>query len=69
MLSMVMAVSGRDTGAMLYGPSDMQISANTQVKTIEGCVRHVEPGPFSLPCHGIPHTHTPAASVTLDGML
>jgi len=36
MLSMVMAVSGRDTGAMLYGPSDMQISANTQVKTIEG---------------------------------
>ena len=36
MVSMVMAVSGQDTGAMLYGPSDMQISANTQVKTIEG---------------------------------
>lgn len=42
MLSMVMAVSGRDTGAMLYGPSDMQISANTQVKTIEGCVCHTQ---------------------------
>ena len=68
MQSAVMAVSGRDTGAMLFGPSDMcvrppspllrfgrrtsrgthlsrcprtrsrrrQISANTQVKTIEG---------------------------------
>jgi len=36
MHSAVMTVSGRDTGAMLFGPSDMQISANTQVKTIEG---------------------------------
>jgi hypothetical protein len=36
MQSAVMAVAGRDTGAMLFGPSDMQISANTQVKTIEG---------------------------------
>jgi hypothetical protein len=36
MMSAVMTVSGRDTGAMLFGPSDMQISANTQVKTIEG---------------------------------
>lgn len=36
MQSAVMTVSGRDTGAMLFGPSDMQISANTQVKTIEG---------------------------------
>ena len=36
MLSAVAAVSGRDTGATLYGPADMQISANTSVKTIEG---------------------------------
>jgi hypothetical protein len=36
MMSAIMTVSGRDTGAMLFGPSDMQISANTQVKTIEG---------------------------------
>ena len=36
MMSAVMAVSGRDTGATLFGPADMQISANTSVKTIEG---------------------------------
>ena len=36
MHSAVLAVSGRDTGATLFGPADMQISANTQVKTIEG---------------------------------
>jgi len=36
MLSAVVAVSGRDTGATLFGPADMQISANTSVKTIEG---------------------------------
>jgi hypothetical protein len=36
MMSAIMTVSGRETGAMLFGPSDMQISANTQVKTIEG---------------------------------
>jgi len=36
MLSAVMAVSGGDTGATVFGPSDMQISANTSVKTIEG---------------------------------
>jgi len=35
-LSMVMTVAGADTGATLYGPADMQISANTTVKTIEG---------------------------------
>jgi len=41
MLSAVAAVSGRDTGATLYGPADMQISANTSVKTIEGaCNAH-----------------------------
>ena len=44
MLSAVAAVSGRDTGATLYGPSDMQISANTSVKTIEGaCNAHRTP--------------------------
>ena len=36
MLSAVLTVSGQDTGATLFGPSDMQISANTSVKTIEG---------------------------------
>lgn len=36
MMSAVMTVSGRDTGATLFGPADMQISANTSVKTIEG---------------------------------
>ena len=36
MMSAVLAVAGRDTGATLFGPADMQISANTSVKTIEG---------------------------------
>ena len=36
MLSAILTVSGQDTGATLFGPSDMQISANTSVKTIEG---------------------------------
>lgn len=36
MHSAILAVSGRDTGATLFGPADMQLSANTQVKTIEG---------------------------------
>jgi len=36
MMSTVCTVSGRDTGATLFGPADMQISANTSVKTIEG---------------------------------
>ena len=36
MMSAVVAVAGRDTGATLFGPADMQISANTSVKTIEG---------------------------------
>ncbi len=36
MHSAIVAVAGRDTGATLFGPADMQISANTQVKTIEG---------------------------------
>jgi len=39
MHNVIMAVSGRDTGATLFGPADMQLSANTQVKTIEGACR------------------------------
>ena len=38
MHSVILCVSGRDTGATLFGPADMQLSANTQVKTIE-CVQ------------------------------
>ena len=34
--SAMLCVAGQDTGRTLYGPSDMQLSANTQVKTIEG---------------------------------
>ena len=52
MHSVVMTVSGRDTGATLFGPADMQLSANTQVKTIEGAcpLTHA-----TLPCtHGLP---------------
>ena len=33
MHSVILTVSGRDTGATLFGPADMQLSANTQVKT------------------------------------
>ena len=36
MMSAIICVAGRDTGATLFGPADMQISANTSVKTIEG---------------------------------
>jgi len=36
MMSAIITVAGRDTGATLFGPADMQISANTSVKTIEG---------------------------------
>jgi hypothetical protein len=36
MHNVIMCVAGRDTGATLFGPADMQLSANTQVKTIEG---------------------------------
>jgi hypothetical protein len=36
MLSAIVTVAGRDTGATLFGPADMQVSANTSVKTIEG---------------------------------
>ena len=36
MLSAVMAVAGSDTGNTLFGPADMQLSANTTVKVLEG---------------------------------
>ena len=36
MHSAIVAVSGADTGRTLFGPADMQLSANTQVKVIEG---------------------------------
>ena len=36
MLSAIIAVKGADTGNTLFGPADMQISANTAVKVIEG---------------------------------
>jgi hypothetical protein len=50
MHSVVMAVSGRDTGATLFGPADMQLSANTQVKTIEGhCKFSGRSNPSPLP--------------------
>ena len=59
MHSVVMAVSGRDTGATLFGPADMQLSANTQVKTIEGCDCMFEP------THT--HTHTHLIAVPFPG--
>jgi len=50
MHSVVMTVSGRDTGATLFGPADMQLSANTQVKTIEGhCKSSGRSNPSPLP--------------------
>ena len=64
MMSCVATVSGRDTGATLFGPADMQISANTSVKTIEGyaCLSNLLPRthfqPISMPWHGIPTAHT-----------
>lgn len=36
MLSTVITVAGADTGATLFGPADMQLSANTATKVIEG---------------------------------
>jgi len=52
MLSAIVTVSGRDTGATLFGPADMQISANTSVKTIEGYACFLE----ATHSHG--HTYT-----------
>ena len=36
MLSAILTVKGSDTGNTLFGPADMQVSANTTVKVIEG---------------------------------
>ena len=36
MFSAILAVAGTDTGATLFGPSDMQIASNVAVKVIEG---------------------------------
>jgi len=52
MHSVIVCVSGRDTGATLFGPADMQLSANTQVKTIEGAHFTIRTPPTN-------HTRTP----------
>jgi hypothetical protein len=52
MMSTICTVSGRDTGATLFGPADMQISANTSVKTIEGALR-----PLARLCPPCTRTH------------
>lgn len=36
MLSSIITVAGSDTGCTLFGPADMQLSANTATKVIEG---------------------------------
>jgi hypothetical protein len=59
MLSAVLTVAGRDTGATLYGPADMQVSANTSVKTIEGCATLCRPA--SSPVRPTLHTATNSA--------
>ena len=60
MHNVILTVSGRDTGATLFGPADMQLSANTQVKTIEGhytgCVAAVASPPSPL----LPRRHVAA---------
>jgi len=48
MHNVILAVSGRETGATLFGPADMQLSANTQVKTIEGALRACAHTPLRL---------------------
>ena len=55
MHSAVLCVAGQDTGRTLYGPSDMQLSANTQVKTIEGCACYFK----------LAHTHICASFQTI----
>lgn len=59
MLSAVLTVAGRDTGATLYGPADMQVSANTSVKTIEGYATPCRPA--SSPVRPTVHTATDSA--------
>ncbi len=66
MHSVILTVSGRDTGATLFGPADMQLSANTQVKTIEG---YACPPPPLVRTHSrahefkLTHAHTPASTL------
>ena len=60
MHNVILAVSGRDTGATLFGPADMQLSANTQVKTIEGALRACAHTPLRLAPMVLP-TPPPAA--------
>jgi hypothetical protein len=55
-LSAIVAVAGRDTGATLFGPADMQISANTSVKTIEGHYTHAQQRSLRMH-HRIPAPH------------
>jgi len=55
MHNVIMAVAGRDTGATLFGPADMQLSANTQVKTIEGYANLLNAHTHT---HARTHTHT-----------
>ena len=61
MMSAVMAVAGRDTGATLFGPADMQISANTSVKTIEGHYTYANATHLNS-------THPPHPLLTLRGV-
>ena len=59
MMSAIMTVAGRDTGATLFGPADMQISANTSVKTIEGhytCI--LTPRTYAFTSSSLPRKHT-----------
>lgn len=64
MMSAIMTVSGRDTGATLFGPADMQISANTSVKTIEGHYTYDAEGhsnPAPAPCPLRSEAHAPCS--------
>ena len=61
MHNVILAVSGRETGATLFGPADMQLSANTQVKTIEGALRACADTPLRLAPMVLPSSHSPAA--------
>ena len=70
MHSAILAVSGRDTGATLFGPADMQLSANTQVKTIEGaqpCISRTFPCTHLYSRGTLPHTHS--GRTTVSGIL
>ena len=65
MMSAVLAVAGTDTGATLFGPADMQISANTSVKTIEGHVSlhcRCPAPPARLFSHSLPSANSTLAT-------